>query len=242
MSLPFQAQATSALLFLLIACSGSESLGPAPAAPAGSIIALGDRHVCLLRQNRTLCWGAGTDGQLGIGSTPADTTPIVLPDSIEFVALTAGQAHTCGLDSNGSAFCWGSDRDGQLGLGVRAAERCSAFPCATRPQPVAGNLRFTALTAGQRFTCGLTATGKVYCWGINDVGQTRTGKSVGSLWADCSGSINRWQYRGVCASRRSSRGAAPTAVSPKLKRCSVGAAANSASSVPVTATAPRRSP
>ncbi len=137
-------------------------------------MALGDRHACLTRQARTLCWGAGTDGQLGIGATPVDTAPTALPDSIDFVALAAGQAHTCGLDAGGAAFCWGSDRDGQLGLGASAAERCGVFPCATRAQPVAGSLRFTALRAGLRFTCGLTDAGKVYCWGLNDVGQLGT--------------------------------------------------------------------
>jgi alpha-tubulin suppressor-like RCC1 family protein len=137
-------------------------------------MALGDRHVCLLRQGRTLCWGTGTDGQLGIGSTPVDTTPAVLPDSLELVALAAGQAHTCGLDAEGVAYCWGSDRDGQLGLGATAVQLCGAFPCATRPQPVAGNLRFLTLAAGHRFTCGITTNSKVFCWGLNDVGQLGT--------------------------------------------------------------------
>jgi alpha-tubulin suppressor-like RCC1 family protein len=134
-------------------------------------MALGEGHVCLMHHGRPVCWGAGTDGQLGLGSTPVDTTPTVLPDSIDFVALTAGQAHTCGLDPDGAAFCWGSDRDGQLGLGAPAAEHCGAFLCATTPQPVAGNHRFQALAAGHRFTCGLTTSGTVFCWGLNDVGQ-----------------------------------------------------------------------
>jgi alpha-tubulin suppressor-like RCC1 family protein len=134
-------------------------------------MALGERHACVLRQGRTICWGTGTDGQLGIGSTPAVSTPTVVSTSIEFVGLTAGQAHTCGLNADGAAFCWGSDRDGQLGLGTPAAEQCGAYLCATTPQPVAGGHRFQALAAGHRFTCGLTTSSKVLCWGLNDVGQ-----------------------------------------------------------------------
>ncbi len=134
-------------------------------------MALGDRHACLARESATVCWGTGVDGQLGIGATPADTTPVTLPDDIRFVALTAGQAHTCGIDAGGQAYCWGSDRDGQLGLGAAAPERCGVFPCATRPQPVAGNLRFRELAAGHRFTCGLTVESLAYCWGLNDDGQ-----------------------------------------------------------------------
>ena len=118
-----------------------------------------------------VCWGTGIDGQLGIGTTPVDTTPVTPPDTITFVALTAGAAHTCGINADGAAFCWGSDRDGQLGLGAATAERCGVFACATRPQPVAGDIRFRALAAGYRFTCGLTTAVAVYCWGLNDVGQ-----------------------------------------------------------------------
>jgi alpha-tubulin suppressor-like RCC1 family protein len=173
MSSPLRHYPSFLLYVLLAACSGEDSMQPTPPAAAPAL-ALGDRHACLMHHGRAVCWGTGSDGQLGIGSTPADTIPSILPDSIDFLALTAGQAHTCGLDSAGAAFCWGSDRDGQLGLGATAAERCGAFPCATRPQPVAGNLQFTALTAGQRFTCGLTSAGKVYCWGLNDVGQLGT--------------------------------------------------------------------
>ena len=169
----FRPHPSSALFILLIACSSGDNLGPTQPASA-RVIALGERHACLTRQARTLCWGAGTEGQLGIGSTPGDTTPALLPDSIEFVALAAGQAHTCALDSSGAAFCWGSDRDGQLGLGASAAELCGALPCATRPGPVAGTLRFRELVAGHRFTCGITVDEVVYCWGLNDVGQLGT--------------------------------------------------------------------
>jgi alpha-tubulin suppressor-like RCC1 family protein len=39
------------------------------------------------------------------------------------------------------------------------------------------SLRFVQLTAGNRFTCGLTAEGTAYCWGTNDTGQLGIGAS-----------------------------------------------------------------
>ena len=161
--------AVSLLAAFILGCSG-DTLEPGPGTTTASL-AVGERHACLARATRTWCWGTGSDGQLGIGVTVTAAAPTELPDGIEFVALDAGQFHTCGLDAEGVAFCWGSDRDGQLGLGAPAAERCGVFPCATRPQPVAGGLRFEALAAGARSTCGLTTTHRVYCWGLNSLGQ-----------------------------------------------------------------------
>lgn len=161
----------SLLGLVLLACSsGDNNFDPTPPGDE-AIMALGERHACLARETGTVCWGTGVDGQLGIGATPADTTPVTLPGDIAFVALTAGEAHTCGIDANGQAYCWGSDRDGQLGLGSAATELCGALPCATTPRPVAGNLHFRQLAGGHRFTCGLTVEGRAYCWGLNDDGQ-----------------------------------------------------------------------
>ena len=171
-NLPFGSATASLLAVFILACSG-DTLEPTADA-AGRFIAAGDRHVCLTRETRTWCWGAGAEGQLGIGATPVVARPTLLSDEIEFVSLTAGQVHTCGLDREGTAFCWGSDRDGQLGLGQPSAERCGVFECASRPQPVAGGLKFRALAAGGRSTCGLTTARVVYCWGLNDLGQLGT--------------------------------------------------------------------
>ena len=48
-----------------------------------------------------LCWGDDDDGQ----STP--------PSGESFVAITAGDVHTCGLQQSGKVLCWGSDKYGQ---------------------------------------------------------------------------------------------------------------------------------
>ena len=41
--------------------------------------------------------------------------------------------------------------------------------------PVAGGLRFTAISLGWVHTCALTQSGAAYCWGRNDVGQLGSG-------------------------------------------------------------------
>ena len=48
------------------------------------------------------CWGHNVYGQ---SNAPAGT----------FKSVTAGNAHTCGLQSDDTVTCWGDDTYGQLG-------------------------------------------------------------------------------------------------------------------------------
>ena len=159
------------LAFLLISCAAcSDSSGPSSTPPLAAL-ALGPGHVCQIAAAITSCWGAGALGQLGIGSLPADTTPLALEGTPAFVSIAAGQSHTCAVDADGAAWCWGSNSHGELGTGTLADETCGSFPCQTRPARVATNQRFRSLTAGVWFTCGLTTSGAVLCWGANDASQ-----------------------------------------------------------------------
>jgi alpha-tubulin suppressor-like RCC1 family protein len=159
----------AALVVLLAACS--DSTAPA-SADASLALAVGGQHACAVTESATRCWGKGTDGQLGIGVTPVDTTPVIVAGAPPLVSLVAGTAHTCGLDSEGNAYCWGSNRDGQLGT-LDQVDVCP-LPCATTPRPVAGGLRFQVLATGTEHTCGVTLEGSAYCWGLNDIGQLGT--------------------------------------------------------------------
>lgn len=163
------ARSTPAALVLFTACS--DSTAPT-SAETGLALAVGGLHACAVIERETRCWGKGTQGQLGIGVTPADTTPVIVAAAPQLVSLVAGTAHTCGLDAEGNAYCWGSNRDGQLGT-TDQVEVCP-LPCATTPRLVAGGLRFELLASGTEHTCGLTIEGSAYCWGLNDIGQLGT--------------------------------------------------------------------
>ena len=65
------------------------------------------------------CWGSGSSGQLGDGSTTNRNTPVdVLGIASGALAVAPGAAHTCALLANGSVKCWGSNFVGQLGDGT----------------------------------------------------------------------------------------------------------------------------
>src|SRR5215211_3601880 len=138
----FRALAHSALAVLVVvgaACSDSSDISsPTPTDPHVTL-ALGAQHACYATENATMCWGKGSDGQLGIGATPLQSAPTTVGGAPTLVSLVAGAVHTCGLDSQGSAYCWGSNRDGQLGT-TAELEACP-LPCAITPRPVTGGLR-----------------------------------------------------------------------------------------------------
>jgi alpha-tubulin suppressor-like RCC1 family protein len=131
-----------------------------------SVVA-GSAHWCALtRDGRAFCWGWNDDGQIGIGTrTNVVSRPAPVAGDHRFVSLTAGMRHTCGLTVGGEALCWGGNNSLQLGSniarrGCRANDVCTAIPA-----PIDEPRRFVVLKAYQDKTCGITATGALYCWG-----------------------------------------------------------------------------
>jgi hypothetical protein len=124
------------------------------------------------------CWGYNSRGELGTGSwetwvrTSAPDRPVA--GELDLRGLVLGDEHACALTPDGAAWCWGSNGSGQLGTD-QELESCWDGPCAPRPTSVAGDLPFVAVAAGDRHTCGIEASGAVYCWGSDEGGQLGNG-------------------------------------------------------------------
>ena len=95
--------------------------GPARKVRAGA------QHSCALGpEERVLCWGENSLGQLGDGST------IGYPGAGALGGRWArswiwprAETSTCVLGRDGSLLCWGDDRWGQLGIGQRHLARAT---------------------------------------------------------------------------------------------------------------------
>lgn len=113
------------------------------------------------------CWGRNAAGALGNGTTSNSTTPVAvsLPVGVRLDSVSAGQDHACGLSTTGAVYCWGGNALGQLGTGNTNPQTAPALVIAT---PAA---TFTQVAAGAQFTCALTTTNVVLCWGLNSQGQ-----------------------------------------------------------------------
>jgi len=127
-----------------------------------STISVGGYVACgIAAQGAAYCWGSNVGGQLGVdsASTFVARTPIAVSGGQSFVALAAGDQHTCGVTTAGAVYCWGRNANGNLGTGDSADH--------ATPVPVHGGLTFKGITVGDTYTCGLTPAGLAYCWGDN---------------------------------------------------------------------------
>lgn len=131
-------------------------------------IATGYSHTCgVTRAGAGFCVGYNQDGQVGNGDPGGylalvDTLARVEADD-DWVELSAGFNHSCGLTRAVSLYCWGDNSVGQLGD--------STWTDRALPQRVLPHERWRVVRAGNTHTCGITATGRVVCWGDDAFGQ-----------------------------------------------------------------------
>src|SRR6266480_3330669 len=133
----------------------------------------GDYHTCgVTAAGAAYCWGNNSDGELGDETTTSRSTPGLVAGGVSFATVSAaGQDHTCGLTTAGSAYCWGYNGFGELGDGTTTSR--------TSPVLVVGGVTFAAVSArGGVYTCGVTAAGAAYCWGDNGDGKLGDGTTT----------------------------------------------------------------
>ncbi len=87
--------------------------------------------------------------------------------------ISNGNIHTCAILDNASTMCWGSDGDGRLGDG--GEDNAVSKPTGFVINPEGES--FKSIHAGHENTCGITDSGKLYCWGNNNNGKNGIGST-----------------------------------------------------------------
>ena len=125
----------------------------------------GYHHTCGIADGRALCWGDNEYEQINV------------PAGRFWNSISAGQFHSCGIDSQGEALCWGDNSYGQ-----------SEVP--------AEETTWRNVSAGHYHSCGVTAVGKLRCWGSTLYEATSFPQEV-DAWASVA--VGRFHSCGVTA-------------------------------------------
>lgn len=145
-------------------------------------VSAGSAHSCAIDQTGAAwCWGREANGRLGRGGAPSNPAiPQVVSSSAQFAEVAAGGAHTCGLNTSGTAICWGAGSSGQLGDGV-GMDRST-------PAGVAGDVHWLVISTGAVHTCAVATDQSAWCWGGNSSSQVGDNTSADAIFPTSIGS------------------------------------------------------
>jgi len=151
-------------------------LGAAAAAvstvpPASASSGAGVTHSCAVRDDGTLwCWGAGSDGELGLGYTERNrrSVPGQVGSPTPWAQVATGSSHTCAVKTDGTLWCWGDTGDADTEWEPAQVGSLTTW------KRVAAN--------GGHHTCGLQTDGSLWCWGRSDHGEMGNGIASPPYW------------------------------------------------------------
>ena len=127
-----------------------------------------------------LAWGNNSSGQLGLGNTANQSTPVVVPTLVNVNGIAVGSDHSLAITSDGAAWAWGNNSSGQLGIGNTSNQ---SIPVQVRTSTTSFLTSVAAVTAAGSTSFALTSDGSVWAWGVNTTGQLGINSLATQLFA-----------------------------------------------------------
>jgi len=177
--------------------------GPTMQPYASAAIAAGLGFGCTIDgKGLVLCWGDNTYGQAGStpGSAAVAHPQVVVIDALAggadagdasagltATAIALGDHHACAVTSDQAVYCWGLNDAYQLGHASASdgdqicpgASPGQTLPCTGTPTVVAGVDSAVSIGAAGAWTCIVTASQSVQCWGASQIAGVDAGVGCG---------------------------------------------------------------
>ncbi|MFC9702016.1 RCC1 domain-containing protein [Streptomyces sp. NPDC056943] len=128
--------------------------------------------LALLSDGTVLSWGGNTSGQLGNGTTTAQSFPATVAGLSGVTSISAAGGPFALAVRGGRVLAWGTNASGQLGNGLTTPDKDGL---ATRPVSVQSLNRVRDVSAGCGHSVALRDDGTVWTWGGNGQGQLGNG-------------------------------------------------------------------
>ena len=117
-------------------------------------------------------WGRNNTAQLGDNSTIARASPITTAGGgTNWCQVSAGDAHTSAIKTDGTLWAWGYNGAGQLGNGNTTAV---SSPVTT----AGGGTTWCQVSAGENHSMAIKTDGTLWTMGLNSLGQLGTGNTT----------------------------------------------------------------
>jgi alpha-tubulin suppressor-like RCC1 family protein len=150
---------------------------PPPSSATITALAAGYGHNLFVTGDGKL-WaeGANAEGQLGIGTTESQHTPVLVTSASNVIAVAAGSTgwpHSLYVTNDGKLYGMGYNRYGQLGISNTTNQ--------LTPVQVTTASNVIAADAGSRHSLFVTSDGKLYAMGDNTDGQLGLGDTTNRL-------------------------------------------------------------
>jgi alpha-tubulin suppressor-like RCC1 family protein len=133
-------------------------------------LSAGDEHALEIRGGALWAWGRNHFGQLGDGTTVAQSSPIQIGTATNWVAAEAGGDISYGLKSDGTLWSWGGGSYGALGDGTVIPH---AFPA-----QIGTATNWISVAAGDKNGYAIKSDGTLWAWGWNAYGQVGDGTTT----------------------------------------------------------------
>jgi alpha-tubulin suppressor-like RCC1 family protein len=129
-------------------------------------------RTCAVRSGGdVLCFGVVDYYQLNGGLDVVSLVPVAVTGFADkVVRIAVGPTHNCALEQSGAVQCFGDNIAGQLGDDT-TVHRSTPSTFAKLASPA------TSTAAGGDFSCAITESAELDCWGVNYIGQLGTADS-----------------------------------------------------------------